>query len=748
MKNNKNYILGYGERLTEPIPGPKIDPKKQHPYTFDEAIDRLTPQIKSVAKQLDALPSVACPNDESVAIMTLHPAYIAKSYFPEYLLRSFGLRSVGSKPSFIKPQKSQKKGKIISEPTVDLFIAGKRENFHKLSKNLGDLKQDKNLMDQIVRFEKIRCFSPGERIKKIEETSKSLIALETVLHINESFGEGYILDGYNKYLKSLDVELDLNRRFITRGLCFIPAKAPKENIPQIEKFSFLRVARKMPKIRIFNPVLRQLPSVKSFKCKLPEEGPVDPDTEIYVFDGGVPNHEKMKPWLSGLKTKGIGNAVPEFKEHGFSVSSALLFGPILKGQPLSRPYAKVKHYRVLDDSTDEGSDLYDVLSRITDILHNRKPEFINLSIGPALPIEDDDIHVWTAVLDEYFGENKILATVAVGNDGDLDEDSGNSRIQVPSDCVNCFAVGASDSLDKKMWRRASYSSIGPGRSPGRVKPDAIAFGGSEREPYYILDPSTLNIAKPTAGTSFSAPTVLRLASGIRAHFGNHLTPLSIKALLLHCCKNNEEDTKNIGWGLIPHDLSDIMECGKGEVRIVYQGTLEPSKYIRAIIPMPAEPISNMITLSATFCFNTDTDPQDPSNYTRSGLEIQFRPNANKFKGKDVLRPATKSFFNAKHLYATENELRTDAHKWETVLHNSARFRGSSLTDPTFDIHYNARETGGISRSAKPIPYSLVISISSPKTTELYDQILNRFRTELEVLEPKIELPIIASVNNI
>lgn len=161
--------------------------------------------------------------------------------------------------------------------------------------------------------------------------------------------------------------------------------------------------------------------------------------------------------------------------------------------------------------------------------------------------------------------------------------------------------------------------------------------------------------------------------------------------------------------------------------------------------MPADIIPNFVTLSATFSFNTDTDPQDPANYTRSGLEIQFRPNIEIIKGKDELRPQTKSFFNAKHLYATENELRSDAHKWETVLHNSARFRGRSLVEPTFDIHYNAREFGGIAQKAKSIPYSLVVSISVPKIPELYDKILNRYRTELEALEPKIELPIITSI---
>ena len=35
-----------------------------------------------------------CPNDRAVAILTLNPEYIAKSYFPEKLFESVGLETV------------------------------------------------------------------------------------------------------------------------------------------------------------------------------------------------------------------------------------------------------------------------------------------------------------------------------------------------------------------------------------------------------------------------------------------------------------------------------------------------------------------------------------------------------------------------------------------------------------------------------------------------------------------------------
>ncbi|WP_456763798.1 S8 family peptidase [Bradyrhizobium sp. USDA 4463] len=205
---------------------------------------------------------------------------------------------------------------------------------------------------------------------------------------------------------------------------------------------------------------------------------------VAVFDGGVKADAQLDPWVRRKKTKNIAGAVPEFQNHGTAVTSALLFGPLQDGITAVRPYANVDHYRVLDVNTmkDDQQELYTVLERIQDVLESRpKYDFINLSLGPDLPIEDNDVHAWTAVLDQLLSDGQTLAAVAVGNSGELDWMSGNARIQTPPDCVNALSVGGCDRRGAG-WQRATYSSIGPGRSPGIMKPDGLAFGGSSREP--------------------------------------------------------------------------------------------------------------------------------------------------------------------------------------------------------------------------------------------------------------------------
>ena len=84
-----------------------------------------------------------------------------------------------------------------------------------------------------------------------------------------------------------------------------------------------------------------------------------------------------------------------------------------------------------------------------------------------------------------------------------------------------------------------------------------------------------------------------------------------------------------------------------------------------------------------------------------------------------------------------------AHKWETTLNKILRIRGSSLHEPVFDLHYNARIGGkpGTHFEGSKIPYALVLTVKSPKMPDLYDRILFRYKTMLQVLQPVIHVPI-------
>lgn len=742
--NGPRFLLGYGERLTERVSPPGGGGGPEPPYELGEAVANLTPMVAETASKLSSLPSGACPHGQAVGILTLHPQAIAKSYHPRQLLEQLNLRQVGSRPVQIQPKKWTRKAVPAPTPSTELFVAGNRASFASWADTLGESasRLPGPASDQLRRLETVRAPDVGDRYRGPEFDSRERgqeILLEVVLHASNSSESQFVVAAFEQYAISLDARPEMDKRLYAGGLCFLPVEAPVEFLDQLLLFSFLRVARPMPRLRTVLPIERAT-LLQAESCPLPDKDPVDPDLRVAIFDGGLGSNVEIDRWADAVKPQDTGDLVPDLADHGHGVASAFLFGSLIPGREASQPYAHVEVYQVLDEKS--GADpfeLYDVLRRIQNVLSERKHTFFNISFGPAVPVEDDEVHGWTAVLDEYLSDGNSLGSIAIGNNGEEDRRCGEARIQVPGDCVNALSVGAADS-SRAGCTRASYSAIGPGRSPGRVKPDVLHFGGDRSEPFIVYDPKHAPAVAATRGTSFAAPAALRAAVGVRAHFGEKITPLGLKALLVHSAEDQGLDRAEVGWGAIGSSVEDFVTCPGGSVQVLYQGELSPAQYLRALIPLPRGPLSGLITIKASFCYATPTDPQDPGSYTRSGLEVVFRPNASKYKGR-ATEPISRSFFQRSD-YDSERELRNDGQKWETVMRASQTLQGRSLFRPVFDIHYNARSAGGQAVSAIKMRYALVVSVTTTKRDiDLYDLVTREYAGQLEALQPRIEIPI-------
>jgi hypothetical protein len=188
---------------------------------------------------------------------------------------------------------------------------------------------------------------------------------------------------------------------------------------------------------------------------------MDETIRVAVFDGGQPDIPALYNFVRRIDCEGVAEPVKKYERHGLAVTSALLFGSLSSSQPMQRPYARVDHYRVLDKNTaaEPQDSVYPVLKRIVGVLEKEHYDFINLSIGPAIPIDDDDVHPWTAKLDAILSSGTTFTAIAVGNSGEADAESRLNRIQPPSDCVNAFAVGASDGIHPE-WKGRPIVRLG------------------------------------------------------------------------------------------------------------------------------------------------------------------------------------------------------------------------------------------------------------------------------------------------
>lgn len=719
-----NIILGYGETLTSHYALTRSSGDKKYPYQISEQREWLGSQLDLFTQFRNNLPDIAKPRGESVARFTLHPTFLAKSHHPNSLLTASGLRCVGSRSAYVTTRDAARSQNVAVDPsyTAVLYVAGSDDAFSKLSTMLITSNTAKVHQKAFCRFELIDPFSGADK-DYVRKTDQNSVTLEIVLHASSNDGD--ILSAYVNYVEEIGGSAQLERGLQVSGLTFIPTTIPTAQLAVLGEFQFVRAMRIMPSLRIGGRMMRASNVVVP---ALPTESAVDPTLKVGIFDGGI-GHTDLSAWVTETIMPGTESTSSAYLNHGNGVTSAALFGPLDEStNSFKRPYANIEHFRCISPNLEAADgvpdiDLYTVLKHIDSVLTSKALDFVNFSIGPYMPITDDEVHPWTALIDKHLSSGKTFATIAVGNDGE--KTWPESRVQPPSDMVNAIAVGACDKMDAD-WERAAYSSHGPGRSPGMIKPDGVAFGGSENQPFVVYNALT-NQYSHTSGTSFSAPAVLHTGIGVKASLNSPLSMLAVRALMAqHATRPKHMRMSHVGHGRFPQHVEEVLTCEDNEVRVIYQGTLKAGQNLRAFIPFPDLPLNGTVTLRATLCFASQTDPEHAVNYTRSGLSIVFRP-------KKSLKK-TMTFFSAAKMYTSEVEARADEQKWETTLKHEHDFRADTLDDPLFDITYGAREKGqSVDNSAlPPLPYAMVITLIVKDTPGIYNNIRQRYQTLLPV----------------
>ncbi|MFK3862821.1 S8 family peptidase [Pseudoalteromonas rhizosphaerae] len=715
----KNFIIGYGESLTTDVKIKSGSGPKAHPYSFAEARAKLVSDLQNVIEDVDAKQPNQCSNGEIVVKFIQHPSYLAKSYYPSQLFKKFGIKDLGSRSVKVKPRKWAVKKHPVEGLASCIFVSGTRSKFEAMLNTVAHEHLPDVTQKLIRSIEQVSSFSAHEKVKAIDESSKTL-RLEVVLHAEAT--DRPVFQSFTEYAETLGGVVDWQRAKNVGGLTFLPVEISKGLESELAEFSHVRALRSVPKLRFNRPDAIRTTLKESFS--LPKYEPLNNKFKVCILDGGIGSENVIKDWIHEHIPVCVQSSHPSLLAHGGEVCSTYLFGPFdPETKSFKAPYTNVDIVRVLS-ADDRDPDLFDVLTRIENVLKEKKYKYINLSLGPRLPIDDDDVHVWTSVIDSLLQDGHCLATVATGNDGELEGEDG--RIQPPSDMVNCFSVGSS-TTDNIDWERAPYSCRGPGRSPGIVKPDGLMFGGSDGELFKVYSPLTHSIVG-TQGTSYAAPYALRVAAGIDAITDFDLSPAAVRALMVHHAERGEQDIHDVGWGKLPNSPEAVIECKDDEAIIVYQGTLERSQHLRIPIPVPEGINCKWVHLKATFCFNAVVDPEHPLHYTRSGLVVTFR--ANKGKVKEGAEHAnTSDFFSLGGLYETEEELRDDAHKWETCISRKRRFQRETLSSPVFDVKYHAREKGGDPEGLNdPLHYSLILSIRAEGEKETYNKVLQQNQT--------------------
>lgn len=257
-----NFLIGRGELLTHDIVGPRRMPGKAEVYTFAEARERLAPQFRSAAKELDQLSADACPGDFAVARLMMNPSFIARSYFPTRLLRSTGLESIGSRTVKVKPQAWIRKGQPQETTTTELFVAGKRQAFRNLSQWTETIDAESDEGDDLAHIERFAAFAPADRIVSLGGPKDRFF--EVGLHLLPDEDPALIQKAFVKFAQRDGVKVHSEVDFVAGNLWFVPVEGEQRGVERLASFAFVRVIRPVPKLRGIRPHRQsdQVPAVR------------------------------------------------------------------------------------------------------------------------------------------------------------------------------------------------------------------------------------------------------------------------------------------------------------------------------------------------------------------------------------------------------------------------------------------------------------------------------------------------------
>ncbi|MFB6465401.1 S8 family peptidase [Cytobacillus sp. Hz8] len=741
-KNNKEYlpIIGYGEKMIEPVTKKGGFGTPIFPRTFSQARNHIKNQVSVLKENINNIPEEK-RMDEIVVTVRLNEKFLAKSYTPNTLFKQARFENIGSRRWEIdgKDGKKEKHSKMhfvkIDKDSLEEFelILSKEET-----------QLTESLRNDIRKVEDISFLSGTEIVQGFDDKWEEG-TVEFVLH---PFGDD-TEEMLNKFRKILDKnKVDPNSLRIKtypNGPTFVSVFLNKKVLSDFTDFNPLRTVHPLtvdffPELRSSqsNPLLLKPPVGKNIS-----------QIKVGIFDGGIdPSHPLLANYARENKSVST-RPVRQGVDHGTAVAGVVLYGDLNQYEDhsqLQEPTVSVESFRVLPKSNPADLDLYEAIDFIEEIVPTRNDiDVYNLSFGPSGPILDDEISRFTYSLDHMAWYHKKLFVVAVGNDGN--KISPYNRVQAPADIVNGLGIGSYTFNSNGEKVRADYSCVGGGREGCKVKPDIVAFGGDAHYPMHLL--STNHSDKWLhCGTSFSSPLIASKAAEILGRC-NQFNPLVARALLVHSAQHHSQVDNELGYGIVDQSVDDILRCDENHVTIIYSSSLNPAAFAKLPIPLPVNSnIQGDVHLSWTIATLSKANPLHIEDYTESAIEDTFYPHYKKYKITKNTASKTLHIDNdaeeiaslvadgwavsslpcssSPEQYQSEQARRGEL-KWDTVVKKWKRMRVSSLERPSLVLHGMGRNG-----SSERMDYAAVITISVPRFKgNLHGDILN----EYNVLEP-------------
>ena len=346
-------------------------------------------------------------------------------------------------------------------------------------------------------------------------------------------------------------------------------------------------------------------------------------------------------------------------EHGTQVSSIIVDGPALN------PWLddgcgrfKVRHFGVCKDRISVPR-LVRKIVKIVD--ENPDIHVWNLSLGTNEEISRNFISYDASVLDELQARKNVIFVISGTNDN-RKEKKGMLRVGSPADSMNAVVVNSV----KRNGKPASYTRKGTVLSFFN-KPDVSFYGGDYENEERIMACSSHNRLEKVYGTSFAAPWISRKLCYLIDVMG--LPREVAKALIIDSAAGwnykmeTEKKRNQIGYGVVPIDIRNIMSSEDCEIKILLYGTAQTYKTSNYQIPVPRDSENKYpYVAKATLCYFPECSRLQGVDYTSRELSMKF----GRVKKDGTISDINENIQDESDSYIDERQSRRDFRKWENT----------------------------------------------------------------------------------
>lgn len=346
------------------------------------------------------------------------------------------------------------------------------------------------------------------------------------------------------------------------------------------------------------------------------------------------------------------------RDHGTEVTSIIVDGPSLN------PWLddgcgrfKVRHFGVCVDRISVPR----LVNKIRKIVNDNPDIHVwNLSLGTDDEVSKNFISYDGSALDELQANKNVIFVVSGTNDN-RNKKEGMLRVGSPADSLNAVVVNSV----KRNGLPASYTRKGTILSFFN-KPDVSYYGGDYEEGERIRACSSRDVEE-VYGTSFAAPWIARKLSFLIDVMG--FSREIAKALVIDSAAGWEFKTSTykiqnqIGYGIVPIKISDIMESKNEEIRFVLYGTANSYITSNYAIPVPRDSENKYPFIArATLCYFPQCSRVQGVDYTSRELSLKF----GRVNGKGEIDDINENIQDAAGHAVDERQSRKDFRKWENT----------------------------------------------------------------------------------